>query len=134
MAERDPDRVETGTFHQVLGYEVTAWREGYACYEMPIQSHHLNRQGTLHGGVLSAIMDAVGMSAATWTPEGPRRAMTLSLSCSFVATITAGTVKAEAWLTGGGRSTFFAEMKASEAGTGRLLATAQGVFRYAKMP
>ena len=61
--------------------------------------------------------------------------LTLSLTTQFlaVATIEGGLLTARATKTGGGKNVFFAEGQITDS-TGRLIATATGVFKRGRQP
>ena len=63
-------------------------------------------------------------------PGRTRRAVTLSLTTSFLAPALAGaTLTAKAQRTGGGQSIYFARCELVDE-TGRLIATGEGTFKY----
>jgi len=138
MAEReaaatdlDPERPEGG-FADLVGYRLLNWQEDLAEVGLAIDKRHVNRQGRLHGGVLSTVLDAaLGYSGCYIAdPERRRRALTLSLTTHFVGGAAEGEdLVVRALRSGGGRSVFFATAEARTA-DGRLVATAEGVFKY----
>jgi len=129
--ELDRSRPEGG-FADLVGYRLTEWKEGEAECRLLLDERHLNRQGLLHGGVMTTLLDAVlgycGIHTAL--PARDRRAMTLSMTTNFVGAARPGDeVIATARRTGGGRSVFFASAEARDQ-NGRLLATAESVYKY----
>lgn len=128
----DPRLAESPSAMQhLLGFELTAWSDGFARIEMPLGDHLMNRQGLPHGGVHATLLDSAMGFAGCYTGDPDRRqmALTLSLTVNFLAQATGDTLIAEGRVTGGGRRTFFAEGRVTDA-TGALVATATGVFRY----
>ncbi len=129
--ELDSQRPEGG-FADLVGYRLTRWEEDLAEGRVDLDERHLNRQGLLHGGVMTTLLDAVLGYCGIFTtiPERTRRALTLSLTCNYVGTARPGdSVIAVARKTGGGRSVFFATAEARDQ-EGRLLGTAEAVFKY----
>ncbi|MDD9727010.1 PaaI family thioesterase [Roseovarius sp. SK2] len=113
-----------------LGFDMTDWSEGYARVEAPLAPHLMNRQGLPHGGVYAAILDtAMGFCGCfTGDPKVKQNALTLSMTVNYLARATGTHLVAEARVTGGGRSTFFAKGEVRD-DTGALIAEATGVFK-----
>ncbi len=127
----DPLR-RRGAFADLVGYELTAWREDYAEVTLDVGAQHMNRSGVLHGGVLTTIMDAVCGYAGTYCaePGRVRRAFTLSLNSQFIAAAEAGArLTAIGRKAGGGRQIFFSTAEVRDQ-DGRLIGRGDGVFRY----
>ena len=127
----DPLR-HSGGFADLVGYRLTAWRDGYAEVTATLGAEHMNRSGVMHGGVLTTMIDAACGYAGCYAaaPEVPRRAFTLSLDCHFTAAAAAGDrLSVSARRTGGGRQVFFSRAEVHDQ-NGRLIAQGAGVFRY----
>lgn len=52
-------------FSKILDLKITEISEGYAKAEIPVTKNHLNPIGSVHGGCLFTLMDAVGSAAAS---------------------------------------------------------------------
>jgi uncharacterized protein (TIGR00369 family) len=118
-------------FGDVLGMRRTRAIAGEATFEIEIGPEHLNRHGTVHGGVLMAMLDTAGLWAiADPDREGPPKAVTVSLSCSFVGRLEAADVciRAIGRISKQGRRTYFSSIVAESHPSGQLLATAQGIY------
>lgn len=118
-------------FRELVGYEVAEWAEGHAVMALDLDGRHINRSGVLHGGVLTTIMDAAGGYAGCYCdePGRVRRAVTLSLTTSFMRQAEAGRIRAIGKVRGGGRRIFASSIEVLDSG-GNLLAIGEGVFRY----
>ncbi|MEO1190335.1 MAG: PaaI family thioesterase [Pseudomonadota bacterium] len=130
-ADLDKARPEGG-FADLVGYTLTGWSEGEAEGWLLVEERHLNRQGLMHGGVLTTLLDTMlGFSGIySAIPERRRRGLTLSLTCNFIAAARLGdALIITARRTGGGRSVYFAagEVRTED---GNLIGTAEGVFKY----
>jgi len=126
-----PQSLETMLgFNADLGFSLTEWADGYARLELDLTAKHLNRSGILHGGVVAPMIVGVGGYCGVWVPEGEdkKRALTLSLTTSFMGTTKAGRIYAIAKRRGGGRSVFFAscEIYSPE---GNLIAMGEGTYK-----
>ncbi|MEX0285406.1 MAG: PaaI family thioesterase [Paracoccaceae bacterium] len=127
----DPDSIHSGA-HALVGYDVDLRAEdGSARVTLTVASKHLNRNGTLHGGIIAMMLDAAAGFAAsragTATDFAP--VLTISLNTNYVAPATEGMViRATGRITGGGASIVHsgAELRDMD---DNLLATAIGVFK-----
>lgn len=137
MANRDLKNVLGGRFPEgfhfgdVLGMRRTKAIAGEACFEIEIGPEHLNRHGTVHGGVLMAMLDTAGLWAISDPDEDvPPKAVTVSLNCSFVGRSEAGDSKilATGRISKQGRRTYFSSIVAESLPSGQLVATAQGIY------
>jgi uncharacterized protein (TIGR00369 family) len=119
-------------FNAHLGFRMAEWRTDYCRVEVPVKEHLLNRSGVIHGGVLSTILDAALGYAGIYPVEegsGPRRAVTLTLTTTFVGQTKGGTLTCTAERRGGGKSVFMATGEVRD-DKGNLLAIGEGTFRY----
>lgn len=58
-------RNRDNAFSRALGLRVTEISKGYAKAEIPVTKDHLNPIGSVHGGCLFTLLDAVGSAAAS---------------------------------------------------------------------
>lgn len=127
----DPLRARGG-FADLVGYELLRWDEDVAEVAVTVAERHLNRGGFMHGGVLTTLIDTACGYCGLYAPEGepPRRAVTLTLTTSFIAAGQPGQrLTARATRSGGGKSVFFADCTVTDA-SGRVIGTGQGTFKY----
>lgn len=104
---------------------------GTAAVTLQIEAKHLNRNGTLHGGIHAMMLDAAGGFAASRNLSGGAELVpvqTLSLTTSFVGATDGGIVVARGRYTGGGHKIAYATAEITDE-AGRVLSTAQGVFK-----
>lgn len=118
-------------FLDSLGIRLVRWEPSLAEFSLALEERHLNRQQVLQGGVIATLLDAACGYAGLFGDDGsaPLHASTLSLSVSFVAALREGALRAVGRRSGGGRNIFFSEGQLF-ADDGKLVATAQGVFKY----
>ncbi|WP_253451503.1 PaaI family thioesterase [Halomonas sp. Y3] len=117
-------------FQNFMGIQVVDWEPDQVTLALTVEPHHLNRSGIVHGGVLSTLLD-VALSFSGLHCEMPdqlRKAMTLSLSTTFVAPAKGEALRAVGRLEGGGRTTFMASGKVFDS-EGNLVAMGEGAFR-----
>ncbi|EAQ03796.1 thioesterase family protein [Pseudooceanicola batsensis HTCC2597] len=117
-------------FQRHLGFRLTAWREGYARFDLPMEDFLLNRYGIPHGGVHAVMSDTVMGYAGCYTgdPDDRKLAMTLNLNVNYLGPLKGRTIIAEGTVTGGGARTYFAEARIRDE-LGNEAAQATGVFR-----
>ncbi|WP_027233688.1 PaaI family thioesterase [Leisingera caerulea] len=131
MAAGDLIKDETGT-QRLIGYVIDVGQpDKRARCTLSVTDHHLNRHNVLHGGIVTTMLDsAMGATASlSVDPSGRAPFLTVSLTTQFVA---AATEKSKLIATGeavgGGRSLLFVDGELRD-GSGRLIATATGVFK-----
>lgn len=124
-------REDPYAFARHLGMQMVEWRDGYAAFDLPLESFLMNRHGNPHGGVHAALLDTVMGYAGCWTGDPDRRqmALTLNLNVQYLSRPRGQVMRAEGRKTGGGRSSYFAEAQIADE-TGELIAKGTGVFRY----
>ena len=126
------DPIETNGFADLVGYRLIFWSETEAQVQLKLDRRHMNRSGVMHGGALTTLIDTASGYSGCYcpTPGRVRRAMTLQLTCQFIAPGLEGrTVTAIGRKTGGGRSLFFASCEVRDE-AGKLIGQGEGVFKY----
>lgn len=116
---------------QLIGYKIVERQEGRAVIDYDVAADHLNRNDSLHGGIIATLCDtAAGACGAYSAASGElRSSVTLSLTVNFVSSVSRGRLTATGRKRGGGKSIFFSEVEVHDE-EGRLIATATGTFRY----
>ena len=118
-------------FNVLLGYRLAEWRADFARLELALEPKHLNRSGVVHGGVLATMLDvALGYAGVFAEEKGRvRRAVTLSMTTSFLGQAKSGLLNCVARRRGGGKTIFMASGEVLDA-SGTLIAMGEGTFRY----
>jgi uncharacterized protein (TIGR00369 family) len=116
-----------------LGLKLVLWDIGRCEFELAIGARHLNRQSSLHGGVVATLLDAAcGYAGLITAPNTtPANAWTVMLTISYLDKTAKGTIRAVGQVTRSARSLFLSTGKLLTE-DGLLLATAQGTFKRAK--
>lgn len=113
-----------------LGVRFAAWSHDEVEMSLTIEPRHLNRNGTVHGGVLMTLLDTtcsfVGCRLVHGEIHG--RVVVVSLTVNFLAQAREGTLVARARRTGGGRRMFMMLAECFDE-NGERIATASGVGR-----
>ena len=132
-----PPHEPTGSgAHDLIGYAIDlSDPEGTAVIRLDIEAKHLNRNGTLHGGIHAMMLDAAAGFAASRSLSGQNSeivpVVTLSLSTHFLAPAPMGRVITTGRVTGGGYKIIYAEAEVRDAG-GTLLSQGNGIFKRTK--
>lgn len=118
-------------FRRLIGLEARDLQDGYARMELVVGPEHLNSGGTLHGGLLATMIDHAGGIAGCYCAASgqSRKAVTLSLTTSFLAAVSGGTVTAVGRKRSGGRRIFASTTEVTDE-DGRLLAIGEATYRY----
>jgi uncharacterized protein (TIGR00369 family) len=126
----DHRMIESGYFNH-LDFQMVEWEQGYAVLELEIGPQHLNRSLTLHGGVLSAMLDTVcGFSGCYCpVPGNIRKAVTLSLTTSFTGQAVSGIVRAVGRKRTRGRKIYVSSAEVFNA-AGEIIAIGEATYRY----
>lgn len=123
----------TSGAHLLVGYDVDLCGEdGTARVTLDVLPRHLNRNETLHGGIIAMMLDASAGFAASRARGGDLvPVLTVALNTQFLAAARRGTVIATGTVKRAGRSICYADAELRDA-DGTLLATGNGVFKYVR--
>ena len=123
---------DAGGFNAHTGIVLTAWTDGFGAVRVDLAAHHVNPMQVVHGGLYTSMLDVTLAMTGSFRPAPAPLfpGLTLSLTTQFlsIATLDDRYLIAEARRTGGGRSLFFAD-GAVRASSGRIIATASGIFK-----
>ncbi|MEP4197121.1 MAG: PaaI family thioesterase [Aliishimia sp.] len=117
----------------LIGYNIDLTApDGSSRVVLDVQEQHLNRNGTLHGGIHSMMLDAAaGFAASRRLADGSQNlvpVVTLSLTTSFLGAGGTGQVIATGKVTGGGHKIIYGEAEIHDS-EGRLLSKGAAVFK-----
>jgi uncharacterized protein (TIGR00369 family) len=112
---------------RLLGFDdIESVSEGHVVFRMPPAEEHLNPLGTVHGGVLTTLLDsAMGCAVHTTLPAGAIYT-TLELKVNFLRPALPGgaVLRAEGTVVHRGATIALAEAQITDAETGKLIAHA----------
>ena len=114
-----------------LGFRLIDWREGFAQIAVDLQDQHKNRQGGLHGGVTSSLIDAATGFCGVYEADTEKRRgnVTVSLNVNFVGRAKGTTLTCTAKLIRAGRRIYFASAEVHDEHD-NLVASAEAVYAY----
>jgi uncharacterized protein (TIGR00369 family) len=115
---------------EYLGIRLVDVGAGRAVFEIDVEARHLNRQGSLQGGVAATLLDAACGYAGLAVPgtDTLGNAVTVTLTISYIGKARTGRLRATGHVTKMGRSLYFASGELVGE-SGELIATAQGAFK-----
>jgi uncharacterized protein (TIGR00369 family) len=100
------NEIGVGAFPGHIGMRVVAVGAGRVEAEMDVAPHHLAPNGYLHAGSVVTLADtACGYGVRTVLPDGATGFTTIELKSNFLGTALDGTIRCEARLVHGGRTT-----------------------------
>jgi uncharacterized protein (TIGR00369 family) len=110
-------RIDPAPVTELVGYRLISVAEGHTHYELPLRVCLTNPFGTVHGGILTTLMDTA-MTAAIWSTLGPGKvATTMGLNVNFIrpAALAGGILCCEGAAIHVGRRTATAEGRLTDA-------------------
>ena len=107
----------------LVGYNICEVRFGYAAYELIPGEYHYNPFGTVHGGIISTLLDSTMTSAIITTLDKGKRCSTSDVKVNFIkpVTVETGPLRCEAEPINVGNSLAIAEGRVMDKG-GQLYA------------
>ena len=73
---------------QLVGYRITDVGEGYAAFEMDPQEYHYNPFATVHGGILSTLLDTAMTASVLSTLSKGFTCSTVEIKVNFIKAVT----------------------------------------------
>ena len=128
---------DAGGFNAQNGIMLTEWDDGFGALRVDLAAGHLNPMRLVHGGLYTSMLDVALAMTGSYrpAPDPLIPGLTLSLTTQFVAVANLDDefLVAEARRTGGGKSIFYAD-GAVRTPSGRIIATASGIFKPGRPP
>jgi len=126
----DPSAGESGA-RDLIGYQIDlSAADGSARIVLDVAARHLNRNGSLHGGIVAMLLDSAAGYAVSrrLSAAGGAPVVTVTLTTQYLAPAREGRVVATGRCAGGGRKLLCSDAELRDA-AGALLARASGVFK-----
>lgn len=119
-----------GNLSRHIGQTTEEWREGYCKLSVELGEPHLNRSGTVDGGVFAILIDSAAAYAGTFPADGAERqgCATISMTVNFAGQPTGKRLFAEGRVRKAGRRVFFATAEVTDE-HGNLCAFGDCTFR-----
>src|ERR671939_737821 len=71
-------------FTELVGTEVSSAEEGRATVSLQAEERHLNPSGTVHGGVISTLVDVVMAEALNTVTEEDEQPFTIQITVNYM--------------------------------------------------
>jgi acyl-CoA thioesterase len=129
MAVLDTEIINKPGFNKyatLLGLRFVEWEAGRCIVEVDAGPHLHHPGGIVHGGVAFGLADSAMAHALLPALDEGQNCSTIELKISYLAAVTEGLMRAEAWVLKRGRRVAFMESKVHC--DGKLVATATGTF------
>lgn len=119
---------DNGGFTELVGTEVSSTEEGGASVSLRAEERHLNPGGTVHGGVISTLID-VSMAEAlnTLTEEG-EQPFTIQITVNYMKPGKLGTLTSTAAVRKGGERITVVEAEVVQEDDDEVIALATGTY------
>jgi uncharacterized protein (TIGR00369 family) len=119
---------DNGGFTELVGTELSRTEEGHASVSLMAEERHLNPGGTVHGGVISTLID-VSMAEAlnTMTEEG-EQPFTIQITVNYMKPGKLGTLTSTAAVRKGGERITVVEAEVVQEDDDEVIALATGTY------
>ena len=119
---------DNGGFTELVGTELSSTEEGGASVSLRAEERHLNPSGTVHGGVISTLID-VSMAEAlnTMTEEG-EQPFTIQITVNYMKPGKLGTLTSTAAVRKGGERITVVEAEVVQEDDDEVIALATGTY------
>jgi len=123
------EHISVGGFNRFIGplYRLPDDPDGRTHFAFPVLDKHMNFIGTVHGGMLMALLD-ISMSRTSRLASGAKSCSTVSLDCEFLAAARLGDV-VESRIRVARKTKTMAFMTGEISVGSDLIVTAQGIWR-----
>ena len=119
---------DNGGFTKLVGTELSSTEEGRASVSFKAEERHLNPSGTVHGGVISTLID-VSMAEAlnTMTEEG-EQPFTIQITVNYMKPGKPGALTSSAAVRKGGERITIVEAEVVQEDEDEVIALATGTY------
>src|SRR5918993_2976442 len=100
---------DDGGFTQLVGTEVSSAEEGRAAVSLKAEERHLNPSGTVHGGVISTLIDVSMAEALNTMTEEEEQPFTIQITVNYMRPGKLGALTSIAQVRKGGERTTIVE-------------------------
>jgi uncharacterized protein (TIGR00369 family) len=122
MAEDNKD------FTQLVGTEVSSAEEGRAEVSLEAQEQHLNPSGTVHGGVISTLIDVSMAEALNTMTEESEQPFTIQITVNYMRPGKPGALTSTAEVRKGGERITIVEAEVVQEEDEEVIALATGTY------
>jgi uncharacterized protein (TIGR00369 family) len=118
-----------GGFAQLVGTELSSAEEGHAEVSLTAEERHLNPSGTVHGGVISTLIDVSMAEALNTMTDENEQPFTIQITVNYMKPGKPGTLTSSAQVRKGGERITIVEAEVvQEEENGEVVALATGTY------
>jgi uncharacterized protein (TIGR00369 family) len=115
-------------FTKLVGTEVSSAEEGRAAVSLNAEERHLNPSGTVHGGVISTLIDASMAEALNTITEEGEQPFTIQITVNYMKPGKPGTLTSTAQVRKGGERITIVEAEVVQEVEDEVIALATGTY------
>jgi uncharacterized protein (TIGR00369 family) len=119
---------DNGGFTKLVGTELYSAAEGRAVVSLKAEERHLNPSGTVHGGVISTLIDASMAEALNTMTEEDEQPFTIQITVNYMKPGKLGTLISTAEVRKGGEQITIVEAEVVQEGEDEVIALATGTY------
>ncbi len=117
-----------GGFAELVGTELSTAEEGRAAVSLEAAERHLNPSGTVHGGVISTLIDASMAEALNTMTEEGEQPFTIQITVNYMKPGKPGTLTSTAQVRKGGERITIVEAEVMQEDKDEVIALATGTY------
>ena len=118
----------TGGFTDLVGTEVVSTEEGRAVITIQAEQRHLNPSGTVHGGLISTLIDVSMAEALNTMTEEDEQPFTIQITVNYMKPGKPGTLTSTAQVRKGGERITIVEAEVVQEKDDEVIALATGTY------
>lgn len=115
-------------FTQLVGTELSSAEEGRATVSLKAEEQHLNPSGTVHGGVISTLIDASMAEALNTMIEEGEQPFTIQITVNYMKPGKPGALASTAQVRKGGERITIVEAEVVQEDEDEVIALATGTY------
>ena len=115
-------------FTELVGTEVSSAEEGRATVSLQAEERHLNLSGTVHGGVISTLVDVVMAEALDTVTEEEEQPFTIQITVNYMKPGKPGMLTSTAQVRKGGEQITIVEAEVVQEDDEETVALATGTY------
>ena|SRR5919107_179876 len=115
-------------FTDMVGIEVSSTEEGRAAVTLEAEERHLNPSGTVHGGVISTLIDAAMAEALNTITEEGEQPFTIQITVNYMKPGKPGPLTSTAQVRKGGERITIVEAEVAQEDDDEIVALATGTY------
>jgi uncharacterized protein (TIGR00369 family) len=119
---------DDGGFAELVGTELSSAEEGRAAVSLKAEERHLNPSGTVHGGVISTLIDASMAEALNTMTEQDEQPFTIQITVNYMKPGKPGMLTSNAQVRKGGERITIVEAEVVQEDEDEVIALATGTY------